>query len=329
MPDALIAQAVKLLQEGRLVAFPTETVYGLGADATNSQAVRRIYQAKGRPPTNPLIVHIAGISQAKRYTTTWTKDADLLARRFWPGPLTLVLPRHPSIAPEVSCGLGTVGLRCPRHNLALELLQAFDGAVAAPSANRSNRVSPTTAGHVHSELGSAVDLILDGGPCEIGIESTVLELSSPLPTILRPGNITASQIQACLGREIAQRNQVVSIKTATTSPGQHAIHYSPQTPCYRFPVSFRQKLTTFGSQPVIILLCGANGPAGDLHHKAILLPGNPDDYARHLYASLHAADLRGVKAIYIELPPDTPPWVAVRDRLFRAGRPLPDNLEGI
>ena len=185
-----IKEAVRIVRAGGLVAFPTETVYGLGADATNPAAVGKIFQAKGRPPTNPLIVHVADIAVGKKYAAEWPKTAQLLAEKFWPGPLTLVLLKSRSIVDEVTAGKNTVGLRVPNHPLALELLRQFNGPLAAPSANRSTRVSPTTAQHVHDELGDKVDLILDGGPCTVGIESTVLDLTVDPPIILRPGAIT-------------------------------------------------------------------------------------------------------------------------------------------
>src|SRR4051812_1359954 len=182
-----IRRAAQVLRSGGLVAFPTETVYGLGADATNADAVAKIFAAKGRPSTNPLIVHVADAATARRYATDWPVAASRLAERFWPGPLTLVLPKAMSIVSAVTAGLGTVGLRVPNHPLALQLLQDFSGPVAAPSANRSNRVSPTTAQHVRDELGDSVDVILDGGPCAVGIESTVIDLTTaPRPTLLRP-----------------------------------------------------------------------------------------------------------------------------------------------
>src|SRR5947207_9629696 len=189
MSSGGIGKAVEILRAGGLVAFPTETVYGLGADATNAEAVAKIFAAKGRPATNPLIVHVADVDTARRFAASWPLAASHLAEQFWPGPLTLVLPRSPAIVPAVSAGLRTVGLRVPNHPLALQLLQQFGGPVAAPSANRSNRVSPTTAQHVRDELGDAVDLVLDGGPCAVGIESTVLDLTGDRPAILRPGGV--------------------------------------------------------------------------------------------------------------------------------------------
>ena len=184
-----IVRAAAIVRSGGLVAFPTETAYGLGADATNADAVAKIFTVKGRPPTNPLICHIADEEMAKRYATIWPLAASRIAQRFWPGPITIVVPKQPTIVDSVTAGLPTVGLRAPAHELTLQLIRVFDGPIAGPSANRSNHVSPTTAQHVRDEFADAIDMILDGGPCEVGIESTVLDLSTPRPTILRPGAI--------------------------------------------------------------------------------------------------------------------------------------------
>ncbi len=320
--DDVIDQAVRLLRDGRLVAFPTETVYGLGADATNSQAIRAIFAAKGRPATNPLIVHIAGIEQARRYARQWPEAAQKLAQAFWPGPLTIVLPRTDAIVPEVSAGLDTVGLRCPRHPLALELLRRFDGPVAAPSANRSNRVSPTTAQHVRDELGDRVDLILDGGACDVGIESTVITLCGEVPTILRPGDIGPEDLAPIIG-EVRVMSQVLSEKVASFSPGQHRVHYSPVTPCYRFSdwQDAEEYLREHVGKSVIVLALSRVTPPSAGHH-VVAMPTDPDAYARHLYAALRSADARKPSAILIESPADAAQWLAVRDRLGRAARPL-------
>jgi len=199
MSSGGIQDAADLLRRGGLVAFPTETVYGLGADATNAEAVARIFAVKGRPATNPLIVHVADLETAKRYAATWSDAAQTLAAVWWPGPLTLVVPKTPEIVDAVSAGRPTVALRVPDHPVALELLRAFGGPVAAPSANRSTHVSPTTADHVRQELGDEVDIILDGGPCSVGIESTVLDLTGDRPVILRPGGVTRQKIEAIVG----------------------------------------------------------------------------------------------------------------------------------
>jgi L-threonylcarbamoyladenylate synthase len=313
-------KAVHLLRDGRLVAFPTETVYGLGADATNPEAVARIFQAKGRPATNPVIVHVAGIEQARRYTTEWSRNAQWLAEIFWPGPLTIVVPRAPAIAPAVSAGLDTVGLRAPRHALTLELLRLFDGAVAAPSANRSNRISPTTAGHVLEELGDRVDLILDGGQCDIGIESTVITLCTPIPTVLRPGDVELDQLRAVLGR-VDVHPRSIEQETPASSPGQHPLHYAPQTPCFRYEgeeyPQVVQYLAEHATSSIVMLALNARMLASP-KHRVVGMPNHPPSYARHLYCALREADASGTSAILIEMPPDEPEWFAIRDRLTRA-----------
>src|SRR3954468_3925357 len=208
------SRAVQILRSGGLVAFPTETVYGLGADATNAAAGEKIFHVKGRPLTNPLICHVADEDVARRYVTVWPRAAQALVDRFWPGPLTVVLPKTDAIAANVTAGLGSVGLRAPDHLLTLEMLRAFDGPVAGPSANRSTHVSPTTAQHVRDEFGDAIDLILDGGPCAVGIESTVLDLSADHPRILRPGGVSRASIEEVIGT-VDVRNPVV---TEVTTP---------------------------------------------------------------------------------------------------------------
>jgi L-threonylcarbamoyladenylate synthase len=265
--------------------------------------VARVFAAKGRPATNPLIVHVGHADVAKRFVTTWPPAAERLAQRFWPGPLTIVLPKRAEIVDAVTAGLGTVGLRVPDHPLALELLRAFGGAVAAPSANKSGHVSPTTAEHVRDELGEAVDVILDGGPCRVGIESTVLDLSADVPRILRPGQITRLQIETLIGPVEQQLGSVTAAAPASKSPGQHERHYAPRTPAFRFETHERSKID---------------------HTDAAVLDVNldPDAYARQFYARLRMLDRQGLRAIYIEMPPDTPQWAAVRDRIFRATRPL-------
>lgn len=320
MTDDLLTTAARLLKEGRLVAFPTETVYGLGADATNSAAIKRIFAAKGRPSTNPLIVHIAGVSQARCYAAAWPEAAQKLADAFWPGPLTIVVPRTSAIVPEVSAGLDTVGLRCPRHPLALELLERFDGPVAAPSANRSNRVSPTTAQHVRDELGDRVDLILDGGPCEVGIESTVITLCEPVPAILRPGNVSLEQLRSVIGA-VELRSQVLGIESAAASPGQQAVHYSPAAPCYRFAdwPSAYGFLSRHSTDLVIVLSLEAHALPSPLHHL-VSMPADPAAYARHLYSALRSADARHPTSILLQSPPPTASWHAIHDRLNRASR---------
>lgn len=310
-------RAVAILQRGGLVAFPTETVYGLGADATNARAVERVFASKGRPPANPLIVHVSDELVARRYATEWPLAASRLAPRFWPGPLTLVLPRSPAIAPAVSAGLNTVGLRVPDHPLALQLLETFAGPVAAPSANRSNRISPTTAEHVRDELGDAVDLILDGGPCSVGIESTVLDLTSEEPTILRPGGVSRQEIEAAIGPvNVASGSDDAA--SPSVSPGRQETHYAPRTPAYRFTGSLSADTTG-----AAVLLVGAERRLRRVRDVPILeLPGTPEQYAQHFYAALRELDGMGRRAIFVQIPPDEPRWAAVRDRIIRATRPL-------
>lgn len=332
MPDDVeIDRAVEILRSGRLVAFPTETVYGLGADATSTPAIQRIFAAKGRPSTNPLIVHIAGIRGARRYVTAWPETADQLARRFWPGPLTLVLPKSKEIVPEVTARLETVGIRCPDHPLAQQLLTRFGGPIAAPSANRSSRISPTTAEHVRAELGDKVDLILDGGPSRVGIESTVVDLASDAPAILRPGAISREQIEAIIG-PIAFRNLSILQDQPSRSPGQLAVHYSPSTPAYRFGEKDCERFSTLfadnlGTKAIFVIIAGT-GLAARLQkwttpESTIEMPDGAEEYARLLYSALHAADRRGGSVIWIQEPPDEPSWYAVRDRIFRATRRAP------
>ncbi len=312
----LIDDAAQLLRNGRLVAFPTETVYGLGADATNSAAIGRIFAAKGRPLTNPLIVHVADVSIAKRYVTHWPAIAEKLAAEFWPGPLTLVLPKASAIVNEVTAGLSTVGLRIPDHPIALELLRAFDGPIAAPSANRSNHISPTRALHVHDELGDAVDLVLDGGPCAVGIESTVLDLTTATPTVLRPGDITQQRMESIIGR-VNRFSGTTAHEIPSTSPGQHERHYSPRTPTYRYDAP--QNIPAHTG----VLTLGKTHRTNQLGMiRQIELPSNPAGYAQHLYAALRELDSLGLDQIYIQMPPDEPQWTAIRDRLMRAAKPL-------
>ncbi len=328
-----IQRAAQLLREGRLVAFPTETVYGLGADATNPAAVDRIYQTKGRPAANPLIVHVPSIAVARRCVTAWPDAAERLAERFWPGPLTLVLPKADTIPPNVSAGLTTVGVRVPDHPLALALLSAFDGPVAAPSANRSNRVSPTTAQHVRDEFpGSAAAgggganepaMILDGGPCAVGIESTVLDLTAPIPTILRPGGVSLEQLSGVIG-EVRTREQQGgqgghAADAPAPSPGLQSVHYAPTTPTYRFETAQRGLVQPEGHGIVVLSPLRVFKESGTI----VALPNHPGDYAQHLYAVLRRLDGENLQAIFIEMPPDAPQWAAIRDRLLRATRPMP------
>ena len=316
---AAVAEAARLLAQGELVAFPTETVYGLGADATSADAARRIYAAKGRPSTNPLIVHVADLAEARRWAVGWDDRAQRLAERFWPGPLTLVLGRSARIPAEVAGGGETVALRAPDHPVAQALLRAFGGPIAAPSANRSNHVSPTQAEHVVAELGGRIPLVLDGGPCAVGLESTVLSLVDPAgPRILRPGHITARALVPVLGEGVAEgppagRRHGAHEGPALPSPGLLDRHYAPHTPVV---LATRATLEAHGPADAVFVV---RAPLPG--RQALVLPADPEGYARALYSALRAADALGAPALWIEEAPDGEAWAAARDRLRRASHP--------
>ena len=284
-----VAHAAELIRSGRLVAFPTETVYGLGANALDPAAVERIFAAKRRPKTSPLIVHVDSIAMAKRYAVAWPEAAEKLAQRYWPGPLTLVVKKTAEIPDIVTAGLPTVGLRMPDHTLALELIRTAGVPIAAPSANRFTELSPTEVDHVLPEL---ADFVLDGGPSRVGIESTVLSVVDR-PTLLRPGVIPLPEIEELVGpAETAGATQ-----GAHPSPGMHARHYRPST-------------------PLLLLAKGEGPPAG--RGEVLKLTGGPREYAAALYHRLHELDEQGLDWIAVEPPPDTPDWAGVLDRLRRA-----------
>jgi L-threonylcarbamoyladenylate synthase len=309
----VIARAVELLLQGMLVAFPTETVYGLGADATNGEAIRRIFAAKGRPSTNPLICHVTDESMARRYARIWPDAASLIARAFWPGPITIVVTKQPMIPDEATAGRDTVGLRAPNHPLTLELLRAFSKPIAGPSANKSNHISPTSALHVSEELGDAVDLVLDGGPCDVGIESTVIDLSGDRPTILRPGGISRAQIEAIIG-PIDVHTAMVAPDTSAISPGQHARHYAPRTPAIRVEPGELNSISP-ESRGFILL---DSSPRFEKSMSVVVMSNDPVIYAREFYATLRRLDEMKLREIVIEMPPNLPAWTAVRDRISRA-----------
>lgn len=300
--DAGLARAAAILGRGGLVAFPTETVYGLGADARDGPAVARIFEAKGRPRFNPLIVHVADTETARRYVE-WPETARALAARFWPGPLTLVLPLRPDsgLSALVTGGLPSLALRVPAHPLARALLRGFGGPVAAPSANPSGRISPTTADHVAAGLSGRIEAILDGGPCPVGVESTIVGLTGT-PALLRPGGIATEDIEAVLGRPLAAPGQAI------TAPGQLASHYAPGA-AVRLDASEKrpgERLLGFGAAP------GADlnlSPAGSL-----------TEAAANLFAMLHAID-DGKTPIAVSPIPETGLGRAINDRLRRAAAP--------
>jgi L-threonylcarbamoyladenylate synthase len=321
-PDpGILARAAETLRAGGLVAFPTETVYGLGAHALDPAAVQRIYAAKGRPGYNPLIVHVADADAARALTAAWPDEAERLARAFWPGPLTLVLPRDASIPSEVTAGLPSVALRVPAHPVAHALLREAGIPVAAPSANRSTGVSPTTARHVVQSLGERVDVIVDGGPCPVGIESTVLSLAGPRPTLLRPGSISVDDLRPVIG-EVALPSSTPDATAARPSPGMLDRHYAPRAVVRILPREGRARALAEAAEAVDrgtrtggVLL----EDAGDARIAPVVrMPADPAGYASLLYAALHELDDAGCDVILIDPVPDVPAWAGVRDRLRRA-----------
>ncbi len=313
-----IDHAARLLRAGRLVAFPTETVYGLGANALDAEAVARIYAVKRRPATSPLIVHVASIEMAQSLVANWTEIADRLARRFWPGPLTLVLEKQlekqldkqPVIPAIVTANLSTVGLRMPAHPIALALIRAAGVPLAAPSANRFTELSPTTAEHVRRGLDgdSDVDYILDGGPCQVGIESTVLSLSGSQPILLRPGGISRTEIESLIGSIATAADPVTGPHPA---PGQHPRHYSPRTTLY---LASNGKLPDQGEG----IYLQHEHPPSRTNITILQMPQRAAGYAAALYEVLHQADAGNYSWIAVDLPPKTADWEAVHDRLRRA-----------
>jgi L-threonylcarbamoyladenylate synthase len=317
-PDpAVIARAAALLQAGRLVAFPTETVYGLGANALDAAAVERIYEAKGRPAYNPVIVHVATRAQALDVVSEWNDTAERLAQAFWPGPLTIVLPRRAEVPGIVSAGLDSVAVRVPAHPVALALLTACGLPLAAPSANRSMMLSPTTGAHVAKSLGDAVDLILDAGPTAVGIESTVIDVTTARPTLLRPGMIDVAQIEAIVGPiEIATHANAAS---ARPSPGMMDRHYSPRgrlviAGAAELPELVRREREA-GARVGALLI-----QATVRNITATRMPADPAGYAAQLYTALHELDDAACSVIVVERVPSSAEWFGVRDRLERASR---------
>ncbi|MCC7276006.1 MAG: threonylcarbamoyl-AMP synthase [Alphaproteobacteria bacterium] len=313
-PEAL-AEAVRLLRAGALVAFPTETVYGLGGDATDDRVVAAIFAAKGRPRFNPLIAHVPDVAAADRIAVLDARSR-VLARRFWPGPLTLVLPRRPAggVSLLATAGLDTVAVRVPDHPVALALLAAVDRPVAAPSANRSGRVSPTTAAHVAEGLGDRVALVLDGGPCRIGVESTVLDLTGPEPALLRPGGLARGTIEAALGGPLAT---AAPDPARPAAPGQLASHYAPVRPVRlgARTVAADEALLAFGPRPPEGAAATLNlSPSGDLAEAAA-----------NLFAHLRRLDGAAVRAIAVMEIPEYGLGEAINDRLRRAAAPRDDD----
>lgn len=317
---AELAHAVALLRAGELVAFPTETVYGLGADAANPAAVAKIFAAKGRPADHPLIVHLPNAGTLDAWARKVPEAARRLAAAFWPGPLTLILKRQPQVPDAVTGGQDTVGLRVPNHPLALALLDAFGGGIAAPSANRYGRISPTSAAHVRADLGDAVPLVLDGGACAVGIESTIVDLSGDVLRILRPGAIGVADIARVLGEPLGETPRENSDTVTPRVSGSFAAHYAPRTPLRL--VAGGELATVVGAalaaEERIAVLAYAARPIVAKNIFWQVAASNAADYAHELYATLRMLDAAAYDAILVETPPDTPEWLAIADRLQRA-----------
>ena len=306
--NAEVRRAAQVLRAGGLVAFPTETVYGLGADAASGKAVARLYAVKGRPTGHPVIVHFASAEEAFAWAREIPQAARALGQRFWPGPLTVILKRSALAKDFVTGGQDTVGLRVPSHPVAQELLKAFSGAIAAPSANRFGRVSPTTATHVREDLGKDVDLVLEGGPSDVGIESTIIDLSGTTPVLLRPGHISKQDLESLIG--------TIGDKAASSPRHSGGLerHYAPRTPARMVPAHALDKEISKGKS-VAVLAFSRPDERVDFWLR---MPREPQAYAQRLYAALRELDSANCEQILVEAPPDTAEWAAVRDRLKRA-----------
>ena len=307
-----VRRAADILRRGGLVAFPTETVYGLGADASSGDAVARLYRVKGRPAGHPVIVHCASADEAFRWAREVPDSARRLAAEFWPGPLTLILKRSGKAQDFVTGGQDTVGLRVPSHPAARALLEAFKGAIAAPSANRFGRVSPTTAAHVRDDLGGDVDLVLEGGASDVGIESTIVDLSGGAPVLLRPGRISKAALESVLCSEVSEKTG-----TSPRHSGGLERHYAPRTPARLVPSYNLDKEIARLKEKVAVL---AFSRPDERVHYWLRMPRGAEAYARKLYDALRELDAAGCEEILVEAPPEAPEWAAVRDRLTRACR---------
>ncbi|GAA4961887.1 L-threonylcarbamoyladenylate synthase [Yinghuangia aomiensis] len=316
-----IEKAAGVLRAGGLVAFPTETVYGLGANAEDPAAVARIYQAKGRPPSHPLIVHLGGAEQLGDWVDGVPETARLLAEHFWPGPLTLVLRRGGRVSPAATGGLDTVAVRVPDHPVARALLAEFGGGVAAPSANRFGSISPTTADHVRTELGDAVDFVLDGGPCEVGVESTIVDATGDAPAVLRPGGVAREELEAVLDRPLA-----VHATSSVRVPGQHPSHYAPRARLVLVDpekVVVEAELARELGHRVGVLLPPAFADTPVNAHAVVPVPDSVQSYAQGLYGYLRELDRQGCDLIIASLPDEDGLGLAIANRLGRAAGPRP------
>ena len=321
--QAAVGRAVELLRAGDVVALPTETVYGLAANALDARAVGKIYEAKGRPAHNPIIVHVASVEMAKRCVAQWPATADKLARAFWPAPLTLVLPRAKTIPPIVTAGGPTVGVRWPNHPFIQAVIRECGFPLAAPSANPSNQISPTNAGHVQKQLGNRLRLIVDGGQSLVGIESTVLDLSVQPARVLRPGMIHAESLMAVIGEVQRSIFAVQRSEGALRSPGLLPKHYAPRAKLVLFrwqdDADLNSQLSTLNSQPASChIIAHTHVPSGERCGRVSVIPRDAEAFARAIYAELHRCDEAGATLIVVEALPDGAEWRAIADRLTRA-----------
>lgn len=321
---AAVQRAAALLRAGEVVALPTETVYGLAANALAAGAVAKIFEIKGRPVHNPIIVHVAGIAMAGKCSAEFSPLAEKLARAFWPGPLTLVLPRAANIPDNVTAGGGTVGIRWPAHPFMQAVIRECDFPLAAPSANLSNQLSPTNAQHVHEWLNGKIPLIVDGGQSQVGIESTVLDLTVSPPKILRPGMIHAGSLAAVCGAVQTLRGGGADFGSAARSPGLLAKHYSPKAGLlvwdWRDDAELEFKIKNAGLKiQDCHVIAHTNIPGSLAPGNVHVIPHDAEAFARALYAELHRCDAAGAGWIVVEAPPDLPEWSGIADRLRRAG----------
>ena len=318
-----VRRAAELLRAGEVVALPTETVYGLAANALDETAVVKIFQIKGRPAHNPIIVHVASNEMAQACVTKWTELAEKFSKAFWPGPLTLVLPRAEKIPDVVTADGATVGMRWPGHPFMQAVIRECGFPLAAPSANLSNQISPTNAEHVRAQLGGKISLIVDGGQSQVGIESTVLDLTVSPPRILRPGMIHAESLAAVCGEVQSPKSQVQSLDSALRSPGLLEKHYSPKAKLVvlNWHDDAELEFKIINSKLKIencFIIAHTKIPAGFGAENVSVIPHDAEAFARALYAELHRCDAAGAKLIVVEAPPDLPEWSGITDRLRRA-----------
>jgi L-threonylcarbamoyladenylate synthase len=324
--QAAVRRAADLLRAGEVVALPTETVYGLAANALDARAVAKIFEAKGRPAHNPVIVHVTSLAMARRCAREWPSLADTLAAAFWPGPLTLVLPRANEIPDNVTAGGDTVGIRWPSHPFIQAVIRACDFPLAAPSANVSNQISPTNAAHVRDSLGGRIRMIVDGGQAQVGLESTVLDVTSRPLRVLRPGMIHLESLAAVVGADNVETADSATDKGSPEkrrSPGLLRKHYSPRAKLvvWSWPdeTDLAAQLAAFQVRPsATCVIAYSQIPLGESWRRISVIPHDSEAFARAIYAELHQCDATGAEWIVVEAPPDTPEWRAIADRLGRA-----------